>query len=330
MKRRASDGCFRPIAAVRESPLSHAGIGASKAPGGAQAGLKRLAPPGALPVTGSVWGATHTTTGPATGHPGRAQRACEAPSSAGFGARARSALRALTRCVCSTTVSAASGGSYATGPRGRAAQGSRSAAKTAPPARWGLPGCLVAEALVACVARHTDAVAGKAPGGAWAGRIGTAEERRSSGRARIWRASSSDSAHVFERSERSERSELCDGPEDRAPQGTCSEAKGQPFEPRPGPARRLARADASMRKRTLANDRNGPQPAARFGSDFISAAARRCRGPSGRPSAWRMPRRCRTGRARGRRCDRRCRRSIAACCRTPASAAGWSRPCARA
>jgi hypothetical protein len=135
---------------------------------------------------------------------------------------------------------------------------------------------------------NTAPVAGKAAGGAWAGRIGAAEEAspdtnspgdclclasgrgaspgaackaRASGRARIWRASSSDSSHLFERSERSERSELCDGPEDRAPQGPRSAAKGQPSEPRPGLARRLARADASMRKRTPAYAGNGPQPA---------------------------------------------------------------------
>jgi len=104
-------------------------------------------PPAALPATEVVSDTTHTTTVSATGHPGRAQRACGAPSSAGFGARARSALRALTRCVCSTTVSAANGGSYATGPRARAAQGSRSEAKTASPARWALSGCLVAAPL---------------------------------------------------------------------------------------------------------------------------------------------------------------------------------------
>ena len=104
-------------------------------------------PPGALPATEVVSDTAHTTTVSATRHSGRARRACEAPSSAGFGARARSALRALTRCVCSTTVSAANGGSYATGPRARAAQGSRSEAKTASPARWALPGCLVAALL---------------------------------------------------------------------------------------------------------------------------------------------------------------------------------------
>ena len=104
-------------------------------------------PPGTLPATGSVCEVPHTTTGPATRHPGRAQRACEALRSTGFVARARSALRELTRCVCSTTVSAANGGSYATGPQARAPQGRRSAAKTASPARWALPGWLVAAPL---------------------------------------------------------------------------------------------------------------------------------------------------------------------------------------
>jgi len=50
------------------------------------------------------------------------QRAYAAPSSAGFLARARSALREHTRRICSTTASAASGGSYATGPGARAGE----------------------------------------------------------------------------------------------------------------------------------------------------------------------------------------------------------------
>ena len=55
-----------------------------------------------------------------------AGRACEATRSAGLGARARTrALRELTRCRCLTTTSVASGGSSATGPRGRAPQCSR-------------------------------------------------------------------------------------------------------------------------------------------------------------------------------------------------------------
>ena len=107
------------------------------------------APPAALPAAASVFDAPHATEVAATGHPGREQRACEAPSSAGFGARARSALRDLTRRACSTTVSAANGGSCATGPRARAAQGSRSEAKTASPKRWALPGWPVAALLPA-------------------------------------------------------------------------------------------------------------------------------------------------------------------------------------
>ena len=98
------------------------------------------AAPAALPAAASVRDQSPATAACATGHPGSAKRACEAPSSTGFGARARSALRQLTRCVCPTAVSAANGGSCATGPRTRAAQGSRSAAKTTSPERCALPG----------------------------------------------------------------------------------------------------------------------------------------------------------------------------------------------
>ena len=131
----------------------------------------------------------------------------------------------------------------------------------------------VAEPVVACETSNTDAVAGKAAGGAWAGRIGAAEERRASGRA-PWRASCSDSSRLSERSERSERSELSDGPEDRAPQGPRSAAKGQPSEPRPGPARRLARADASTTKRSLANGPIGPKAATRTSMRILRRGSR--------------------------------------------------------
>ena len=129
-------------------------------------------PPVALQPSASACEAAHATAGPATRHPGRAQRACEAEPghkqssglfvpgegpglcarrglqglrSTGLVARARTrALRELTRRVCSSAVSAANVASYAAGPQARAPQGSRSEAKTASPARWALPGCLVA------------------------------------------------------------------------------------------------------------------------------------------------------------------------------------------
>jgi hypothetical protein len=99
-----------------------------------------------LPATASVFDVPPTTTASATGHPGRARRACEALRSTGLEARARSAPRELTRRVCSSAANAAS---YAAGPQDRAPQGSRSAAKTASPKRWALPGCPVAAPLPA-------------------------------------------------------------------------------------------------------------------------------------------------------------------------------------
>jgi len=107
------------------------------------------ASPAALPATGSVVAIPSTTTGSATGQPGSARRACEAPSSTGFGARARSAPRDLTRRACPSAANAVSTASCATGPRTRAAQGSRSAAKTASAAGRALPGCPVAAPLPA-------------------------------------------------------------------------------------------------------------------------------------------------------------------------------------
>ena len=53
---------------------------------------------------------------------------------------ARSANRHLTRRNCLSAVSAANEASFATGPRDRASQGSRSEAETATAARCGLPG----------------------------------------------------------------------------------------------------------------------------------------------------------------------------------------------
>ena len=198
--------------------------------------------------------------GAATGHPGRAQRLGE-PVFATL--RLPCAARARGPAAQLATLTAFAALEHARRVRSRSALRARAPNPVllgASHARQSLPGCPVAETMVACAASNTDPVAGKVPGGAWAGRMGAAEERRSSGRARIGRASSSDSSHLSERSERSERSELCDGPEDRAPQGTRSAAKGQPSEPGPGSTRRLARADAGIKKRTFANCRFGPGP----------------------------------------------------------------------
>jgi len=68
----------------------------------------------------------------------------------------------------------------------------------------------------ACHGSAGKAVVGCAPAATLRG----AEERRARGRARAARASTSDSRRLFERSERSERSEFRRGPRDRAPQGS--------------------------------------------------------------------------------------------------------------
>ena len=107
------------------------------------------APPAALPATVVAFEVAHDMSGSATGQPGSARRACEAPSSTGGAVRARSAPRALTRRACPSAANAVSAASCATGPRTRAAQGSRSAAKTASAARHALPDCPVAAPLPA-------------------------------------------------------------------------------------------------------------------------------------------------------------------------------------
>ena len=60
---------------------------------------------------------------------------------------------------------------------------------------------------------------------------------------RAQRASTADSSRLFERRERSERSELSDGPRDRAPQGSRSAAETASAKRRGLPARAFARAD---------------------------------------------------------------------------------------
>jgi hypothetical protein len=60
---------------------------------------------------------------------------------------------------------------------------------------------------------------------------------------RAQRASTTDSSRLFERRERSERSELSDGPRDRAPQGSRSAAETASAKRRGLPACAFARAD---------------------------------------------------------------------------------------
>jgi hypothetical protein len=61
---------------------------------------------------------------------------------------------------------------------------------------------------------------------------------------RAQRASITDSSQLFERSERSEHSEFCDGPGDRAPQGSRCAAPTASAKRRGLPARAFARANA--------------------------------------------------------------------------------------
>ena len=110
----------------------------------------------------------------------------------------------------------------------------------------------------ACTEKHP--LAGKAPGAAWAGRIGAAEKHSVAGRSRTRALRALTCGRLFERSEHSERSEFGHGPGTRASQGTLSKAKGKPPEPCPGRARRLAgAADGACELRTDTNRRNGPQ-----------------------------------------------------------------------
>ena len=183
--------------------------------------------------------------GAATRHPGRARRSGEAVSASlrlPCAARDRGPVAQLPPFAALTVVG------HAQRVRSRSALRARASTPALlgdSHARRALPGCLVAGPVVVCVASNTTSIAGKAAGEAWAGRIGAAEKRRVPGRARsALRALTC--GRLFERRERSERSEFGHRPGTRASQGTRSEAKGKPSEPRPGLARRLARADATM------------------------------------------------------------------------------------
>ncbi len=132
--------------------------------------------------------------GAATGQPGRARRLGSAVFAAlrrPCAARVRGPVAQLPPFASLTVVE------QSRRVRARSALRARAPAPVllgASHARRARPGCPVAEPKVACGTSNTDAVAGKAAGGAWAGRIGAAEEHRASGRA-PWRASSSDSSH---------------------------------------------------------------------------------------------------------------------------------------
>jgi hypothetical protein len=84
--------------------------------------------------------ATPTIAVSAKARPGRRQRACGAPRSTGFVARARSAPRDLTCRTLSERRERSERSELCDGPQGRAPQGSRCAAPTAPPKRCRLHG----------------------------------------------------------------------------------------------------------------------------------------------------------------------------------------------
>ena len=200
--------------------------------------------------------------GAATGHPGKAQRLAEAVFAAlrlPCAARVRGPIAQLATLTSFAALEQARRVSSRSALRARAPN---PALLGASHARRALPGCPVAEPVVVGGTSNTDTVAGKAAGGACAGRMGAAEKHRVAGRARSalreltrCRCSSVESA--------ANAASSATRPGTRASQGTRSEAEGQPSESRPGPARRLARADASMKKRSVVNNRKGPQAVAR-------------------------------------------------------------------
>jgi hypothetical protein len=218
--------------------------------------LTRLSPSAAGPLASSD--ARSACSSVATGHPGRAQRLGEAVVAARrlpCAARLRGPVAQLPPFAALTVV----GQSRRVRARGALrARAPNPVLLGASHAHWSLPGCSVAEPQVVCETSNTDAAAGKAAGGAWAGRIGAAEERRASGRARSAHRELTRCRCLSAESAANEASSAT-GPDDRAPEGTRSEAKGQPPEPGPGRARRLARTDACVSVRTQAISRNGPK-----------------------------------------------------------------------
>jgi hypothetical protein len=94
------------------------------------------------PAAKTTWSGvpTRATSASAKARPGRRQRACGTPRSGGFVARARSAPRQLTCRTLSERSERSERSELCDGPQGRAPQGSRCAAPTAPPKRCRLPG----------------------------------------------------------------------------------------------------------------------------------------------------------------------------------------------
>ena len=112
---------------------------------------------------------------------------------------------------------------------------------SSPPQKSPTPGTAHRAASPRFASTHATMALAKLAGGcASAATLCGAEERRARGRARTARASSSDSPRLFERSERSERSEFPGGPRDRAPEGIRSEAEDAAHERRRTPARGFA------------------------------------------------------------------------------------------
>jgi hypothetical protein len=215
--------------------------------------------------------------GAATGHPGRAQRLGEAVFAAlrlPCAARARGPVAQLPPFAALTVVE----------PARRVSSRSALCARAPNPvllgashARRALPGCPVAEAAVLRGTSNTDAVAGKAPGGVRAHcRVRSREAQACWPRASARFVNMFVAACLNVASAASEVSSATgqQGEHRRVP----SRSEGKQSALCPHPARRLARADAGIRKRTFTNGRIGPQadnrPApARFTS-FRSRATR--------------------------------------------------------
>ncbi len=108
----------------------------------------RVPPAAKAPWGGARW---QSAAASAKARPGRWQRACGAPRSTGLVARARGAPRQLT---CRTLSERSE---LCDGPQGRAPQGSRCAAPTAPPKRCRPPGRDFAELICGRESREVEA-----------------------------------------------------------------------------------------------------------------------------------------------------------------------------